>query len=66
MSDFKVGDVVYLKSGGPAMTVNAIAPSMIAKALACVWFVGNENKSATYSPDALTKENPNPSKKPAA
>ncbi|TCB48389.1 DUF2158 domain-containing protein [Acinetobacter terrestris] len=58
MSDLKVGDVVYLKSGGPAMTVNAITPSMIAKAVVCVWFVGNENKSATYSPDALTKEAP--------
>lgn len=66
MSDLKTGDVVYLKSGGPAMTVNAITPSMIAKAVVCVWFVGNENKSATYSPDALTKENPSPSKKPAA
>lgn len=66
MSDLKVGDVVYLKSGGPAMTVNAVAPVMGKKALVCVWFVVNENKSATFLPEALTIENPNPSKKPVA
>lgn len=64
MSDLKTGDVVYLKSGGPAMTVNGKAG--MGSELVCVWFVNSENKTATFQPEALTKENPSPSKKPAA
>jgi uncharacterized protein YodC (DUF2158 family) len=33
-SKFKVGDVVVLKSGGPAMTVNLVRPHNIN----CKWF----------------------------
>lgn len=31
---FKPGDVVYLKSGGPGMTVDGVANGMVG----CVWF----------------------------
>lgn len=62
MSDLKVGDVVYLKSGGPAMTINGKA-SMGAE-WSCAWFVDSENKEATFKPESLTKENPKQRKKP--
>lgn len=35
MSDFKVGDVVKLKSGGPDMTINRIED---VNHFRCVWF----------------------------
>jgi uncharacterized protein YodC (DUF2158 family) len=47
----KVGDVVRLKSGGPVMTVSATA--MNGRQLICAWFVGEENKSAAFSSEAL-------------
>ncbi|WP_333666239.1 MULTISPECIES: YodC family protein [Acinetobacter] len=64
MSDLKVGDVVYLKSGGPAMTINGKA-SMGAE-WACAWFLDGMNKTADFKPEALTKENPSPRNKPKA
>jgi len=38
--DFKVGDVVVLKSGGPKMTISKIEPSNSndAETVKCVWF----------------------------
>ncbi|SEI92541.1 YodC family protein [Frateuria terrea] len=38
MSDFKIGDVVQLKSGGPAMTITAVGPTT----LTCEWFDQSE------------------------
>lgn len=64
MSDIKVGDIVYLKSGGPAMTING--KSKTGTEWSCAWFVDNNIKSADFRSDALTKDNPSPSKKPAA
>lgn len=64
MSDIKAGDVVYLKSGGPAMTING--KSKMGTEWSCAWFVDNNIKSADFRPDALTKENPTPRAKPVA
>lgn len=64
MSDLKVGDVVYLKSGGPAMTINGKAG--MGAEWSCAWFVDKENKSADFKSEALTKENPKPKAKPKA
>ena len=64
MSDLKVGDVVYLKSGGPAMTING--KSGMGAEWSCAWFINNDNKSAAFKPEALTKENPTPRAKPVA
>ena len=36
MTEFKIGDVVQLKSGGPEMTVTQVASS---ETLACAWFI---------------------------
>ncbi len=59
MSDFKKGDVVQLKSGGPKMTVENVAdysgwgagPENGAK---CVWFEKNEAKEKVFDVAVLT------------
>lgn len=56
MSDLKVGDVVYLKSGGPAMTVHRIIVDR--DNAECAWFQDDELKDYIFTQDSLTKENP--------
>ena len=36
LRSFGVGDVVHLKSGGPAMTVQSVS---VEKGIGCVWFI---------------------------
>ena len=56
MEDFKVGDVVRLKSGGPDMTVTSVKERIIH----CKWFTyaGNWTTPAidTFPPAALEKK----------
>ncbi len=59
MSKFNIGDVVYLKSGSPAMTVNRIFEER--GTVECVWFVENEQKQFIFSADTLIPKNPHPS-----
>lgn len=49
--DFNVGDVVWLKSGGPKMTVTEIDEDEVT----CVWFEGTQARSDEFIPLALTK-----------
>ncbi|HEY6350346.1 MAG TPA: DUF2158 domain-containing protein [Candidatus Angelobacter sp.] len=49
MTQWKVGDIVKLKSGGPAMTVSELADSQVW----CMWFEGTEQKQAIFPVDAL-------------
>jgi uncharacterized protein YodC (DUF2158 family) len=49
MAQFKVGDVVQLKSGGPKMTVEEIRGD----GLLCCWFAGAEKKFGDFPADAL-------------
>jgi len=52
----KSGDVVYLKSGGPAMTVLYIEESVY---LVCSWFdVELKIQACRFIKDALTTEKP--------
>ncbi len=52
MSDvIKVGDVVTLKSGGPAMTVSE--PTFDGKGWHCVWFVDGKEMSGVYNQEVL-------------
>ena len=59
MSDFKDGDVVKLKSGGPNMTIEKISTfSMSSTAplrAKCVWFDGTTRLDALFSPISLVK-----------
>lgn len=54
MSKFKIGDVVYLKSGGPAMTVNRIIEER--DNIECVWFVKNEQKAFIFNAETLNPQ----------
>ena len=45
-NQFKLGDVVQLKSGGPKMTVNQLL-GRDRQLLGCSWFLG------TFNPDAV-------------
>jgi uncharacterized protein YodC (DUF2158 family) len=45
------GDIVRLKSGGPAMTVQVRSADL----LYCVWFSGRELKSGTFDDNMVVK-----------
>jgi uncharacterized protein YodC (DUF2158 family) len=51
--EFKAGEVVKLKSGGPKMTVSHIGNEYDPRAVYCVWFEGNKKKTEQFPPDAL-------------
>ncbi|HMJ53581.1 MAG TPA: DUF2158 domain-containing protein [Polyangiaceae bacterium] len=53
-SEFKAGDVVCLKSGGPSMT----AGNMAVGGLLCYWFAGSELKKDTFPPEILKLDPP--------
>ncbi len=55
MANLKNGDVVYLKSGGPQMTIQEIRDDGIAL---CVWFDGKQKFENVFKLDNLTTENP--------
>ncbi len=53
MSDFQVGDVIILKSGGPAMTVSELVEDFRTKEplLRCTWFDDRNNlQHSNFSP----------------
>jgi uncharacterized protein YodC (DUF2158 family) len=59
--EIKIGDIVHLKSGGPDMTVDDIAPGGVVgsgpMSAWCTWFdsKGEENKG-TFPLTSLTKK----------
>ncbi|MCY4596593.1 MAG: DUF2158 domain-containing protein [Bryobacterales bacterium] len=50
--EFKKGDIVKLKSGGPDMTINVITDRESAE---CWWFVDGDTKWQTFGLHALDK-----------
>jgi uncharacterized protein YodC (DUF2158 family) len=48
--EFRIGDVVQLKSGGPRMTVDFVDTH---GALTCIWFEGQERRSQSFQPETL-------------
>jgi uncharacterized protein YodC (DUF2158 family) len=53
-NDFKVGDVVQLKSCGPKMTVTAVGEDGFGVlTIWCAWFVGAKQQDSTFVPGAL-------------
>lgn len=40
--EIKIGDVVWLKSGGPSMTVDSLVPDQKERQFLCVYFAKNE------------------------
>ena len=53
---FKIGDEVYLKVGGPKMAVSKIAPEVIY----CQWFAGKKLDSGMFPRESLVREDPTP------
>jgi uncharacterized protein YodC (DUF2158 family) len=52
MANFRIGDVVELKSGGPKMTVDRILGDS-GQRLTCVWFIGTQRNEGQFSLDSL-------------
>jgi uncharacterized protein YodC (DUF2158 family) len=53
---FKTGDVVQLKSGGPKMTVGGYNNL---GHVVCKWFAGTESKHGMFAQDSLEPANKN-------
>lgn len=49
------GTVVWLKSGGPAMTVSYLTD----RQAYCVWFLNGEIRAFEFYKESLTTEDPN-------
>jgi uncharacterized protein YodC (DUF2158 family) len=49
--DFKRGDLVVQKSGGPEMTIQRITRW----SMDCSWFIGTDRQCGEFSPEELTK-----------
>jgi uncharacterized protein YodC (DUF2158 family) len=47
--EFKPGDVVTLKSGGPLMTISKIEPSVGEQRAWCEWFEKNQPQGRYFS-----------------
>lgn len=65
VSKFSVGDSVYLKSGGPKMTVTEVIVDDFDSDIVTIrtqWFVGQKVNHTTANQDAFTSNNPNPKK----
>lgn len=62
MSEFKEGDVVFLKSGGPAMTITDLRDNQVSF---CEWFDKHYAfHSRSFTNAALSKEDFHKSAKP--
>jgi uncharacterized protein YodC (DUF2158 family) len=56
MGDLQKGDVVWLKSGGPKMTV-ADEP-VNTRGWKCIWFLGDKQIEGFFPLESLTTTNP--------
>lgn len=55
-NEFKVGDVVQLKSGSPKMTAIKVGDNLKHEPTVwCDWFDGTDKKHGTFPPEALDK-----------
>ena len=50
---FKPGDIVQLKSGGPAMTISKLHEGNASFSYTCEWFKGASNERAVFGEDTL-------------
>lgn len=50
---WKVGDIVRLKSGGPSMTVTAVGDNYGTLTVWCSWFISGKESTGTFPVDAV-------------
>lgn len=59
MEEFKVGDIVQLKSGGPKMTVADVSARHVIQnyigRVGCQWFAGNKSETGYFPKESLRK-----------
>ncbi|GAA0004400.1 hypothetical protein BDS110ZK4_24180 [Bradyrhizobium diazoefficiens] len=55
MAEFKIGDIVVLKSGGPRMTVDVVSSDGDVYA---TWFAGSAHKRAHFSKNSIESAPP--------
>ncbi|MFN3072311.1 YodC family protein [Acinetobacter sp. TY2] len=56
MNDFEEGDIVYLKSGGPAITITEVGDG---DSVWCTWFCkNNELQGQAFTKASLTRSKP--------
>ena len=53
--EFKKGDVVQLKAGGPKMTVLIVRTFTGTTQVDCEWLVDDKPQRSSYPPEALAK-----------
>lgn len=54
MAEFKPGDVVHLKSGGPTMTVTRMEDEYGTMKVSCTWFDDKgEQKFSSFEPEII-------------
>ncbi len=51
--EFKVGDTVQLKSGGPKMTITTVGDNYGTPTIWCAWFEGTKKMTGDFPPAAL-------------
>jgi uncharacterized protein YodC (DUF2158 family) len=61
MSEFRIGDTVRLKSGGPTMTVTSVLPLGGSRLFECAWFEGEKAHSERFPAGALEAHDGTPS-----
>jgi uncharacterized protein YodC (DUF2158 family) len=64
MDDFKVGDIVQLKSGGPKMTVQDADQE--GTGIWCQWFAGSKLERGHFPKDSVIKIDDSEKKKASA
>lgn len=62
MSEFEVGDIVTLKSGGPIMTVKVVGDHYGTPTIWTIWFDGTKMHDGSFPPATLEKSEKRSSK----
>ncbi len=59
-NEIKTGDLVWLKSGGPKMTVTNVGTPMGKRNVSawCSWFEGKKSENGVFALESLTKIDP--------
>ncbi len=62
LEEFKVGDLVQLKSGGPIMTVqdtgvllDALSDALSGTGISCQWFAGTKLERGSFPKESILK-----------